>query len=64
MDKPLARLTKGHRESIQIKEIRNENGDIQKIEFENRGNSKNHQILLQKPVLNTTGESGGNGHFF
>ena len=24
---------------------------------------KNHQILLHKPVLNTTGESGGNGHF-
>ena len=28
IDKPLARLTKGHRESIQINKIRNENGDI------------------------------------
>ena len=27
-DKPLARLTKGHRESIQINKIRNEKGDI------------------------------------
>ena len=27
-DKPLARLTRGHRESILIKKIRNENGDI------------------------------------
>ena len=28
IDKPLARLTKGHRESIQINKIRNEKGDI------------------------------------
>ena len=28
IDKPLARLTKGHRESIQINKSRNENGDI------------------------------------
>jgi hypothetical protein len=27
-DKPLAKLTKGHRDSIQINKIRNENGDI------------------------------------
>jgi hypothetical protein len=26
--KPLAKLTKGHRESIKIKKIRNEKGDI------------------------------------
>ena len=28
MDKPLARLTRGHRDSIQINKIRNEKGDI------------------------------------
>jgi hypothetical protein len=30
IDKPLARLTTGHRESILIKKIRNEKGDITK----------------------------------
>jgi hypothetical protein len=28
IDKPLARLTKGHRDSVQINKIRNEKGDI------------------------------------
>jgi hypothetical protein len=28
IDKPLARFTKGHRDSILINKIRNENGDI------------------------------------
>ena len=28
IDKPLAKLTKGHRDSIQIYKIRNEKGDI------------------------------------
>ena len=28
IDKPLARLTRGHRDSILIKKIRNEKGDI------------------------------------
>jgi hypothetical protein len=28
IDKPLARLTREHRDSIQIKKIRNEKGDI------------------------------------
>jgi hypothetical protein len=28
IDKPLARLTKGHRDSILINQIRNEKGDI------------------------------------
>jgi hypothetical protein len=28
IDKPLARLTRGHRESILINKIRNEKGDI------------------------------------
>jgi len=32
IDKPLARLTRGHRECIQINKIRNENGDITESE--------------------------------
>jgi hypothetical protein len=28
IDKPLARLSRGHRESIQVNKIRNGNGDI------------------------------------
>ena len=28
MDKPLAKLTRGHRDSIQINKIRNDKGDI------------------------------------
>ena len=60
IDKPLGRLTKGHRESLQINKIRNEKGDI-RTEIEEI--QKNHQILLQKPVLNTTGETEGNGQF-
>ena len=59
IDKSLPRLTKGHRDSISNK-IRNEKGDI-KTETEEI--QKNHKILLQKPVLNTIGESGGNGQF-
>ena len=59
-DEPLARLTREHRDSIQIYKIRNEKGDIT---TETEEIQKNHQILLQKPVLNTTGESGGNGQF-
>ena len=47
IDKLLARLTRAYRDSIQIKKIRNEKGDI------SQRNPKNHQILLQK--LNKTG---------
>jgi hypothetical protein len=35
IDKPLARLTRGHRDSILINKIRNEKGDIDPEEFEN-----------------------------
>ena len=59
-DKPLAKLTKGQRDSIQINKIRNEKGDIT---TETEEIEKNHQILLQKLIFNTTGESGGNGQF-
>jgi hypothetical protein len=44
IDKPLARLTRGHRDSILINKIRNEKGDItmETVEIQNT-----HQILLQ-----------------
>ena len=54
ISKPLARLTGGHRDSIQINKIRNEKGDIT---TETEEIQKNHQILLQKPILSKTGKS-------
>jgi hypothetical protein len=52
--KPLAKLSKGNRDSIQINKIRNEKGDIiteiEKIQ-------KNHQNLLKKAILHKTGNS-------
>jgi hypothetical protein len=49
IDKSLAQLTRGHRDSIQINKIRDEKGDktTETIEI-----LKNHQILLQKFILN------------
>jgi hypothetical protein len=52
--KPLAKLTKGPRGCIQINKFRNEKGDII---TETEEIFKNHQILLQKPILNKTGKS-------
>jgi hypothetical protein len=52
IDKPLARLTRRHRDSILINKIINEKGDIT---TESEEIKKNHQILLQKPILNKTG---------
>jgi len=46
----LERLTRGHRDSIQISEIRNEKGDI----TTEARKLKISSILLQKPVLNNT----------
>ena len=43
IEKPLARLIRGHRDSFQINKIRNENGDIT---TETVKIQKNHQILL------------------
>ena len=60
MYEPLARLTRGNRDSIQINKIRNEKGDITTKTEETQ---KNHQILIQKPIFNKTGKSGRNGHF-
>jgi len=47
-------------ECIQINKIRNEKGHIT---TESEDIKKNHQILLQKPISNKTGESGGNRQF-
>jgi hypothetical protein len=44
IDKPLAKLTTGKRDSILINKIRNEKGDIT---TESEEIQKNHQILLQ-----------------
>jgi hypothetical protein len=44
IDKHLARLTRGHRDSILISKIRNEGGDIR---TETEEIQKNHQILLK-----------------
>ena len=41
VDKPLTRLTRGHRDSIQINKIRNEKGDVT---TETKEILKNHQI--------------------
>ena len=58
IDKSLARLTRGHGDSIQINKIRNEKGD----KTTGTGNSKkNHQILLQEFILNKVWKSGWNG---
>jgi hypothetical protein len=43
IDKPLLRLIRGHRHSILIKKIRNEEGDIT---TDPEKNPKHHQILL------------------
>ena len=52
IDKPLARFTRGHRDSIPVNIIRNEKGDITTDPEEVQ---KHHQILLQKAILNKSG---------
>ena len=59
IDKPLARLTKRHRDSIQINQIRNEGVGNNR----NWGNSKYHQNLQQNPIFNKIRKSGWNGSF-
>jgi hypothetical protein len=54
IDKPLASLTRGHRESIQINEIRNGKIDIT---TETEDVQKKYEILLQKPIVDKTGKS-------
>ena len=58
-DKSLVNLSRGHRDSKQIK-IWNEKGDTT---TETEEILKNQQIPLQKPILNTTGKYGWNGQF-
>jgi hypothetical protein len=53
-EKPLAKLTKGPRSSIQINKIKNEKGDIT---TEREEIQKNHQSLPQKPILNKSEKS-------
>ena len=55
IDKPLARLTRGHRESILNNKIRNEKGNIT---TDPEKNPKHHQILLQKAILNKNAKPG------
>jgi hypothetical protein len=55
IDKPLARLTRGHRDRIKLNKIRSEKGDIT---METEEILKNHQILLQTSIFNKTGKSG------
>jgi hypothetical protein len=54
-DNPLANLTEGHRDSIQINKIRREKENITTEPEEIK--KKNHQILLQKPTLKEIGKS-------
>jgi hypothetical protein len=56
-DKPLAKISKGLRGSIQINKIRNKTGDIT-TETEN---SKKESDFTTKPTLNKTGKSTWNG---
>ena len=65
IDKPLARLTRGHRDSTLINKTRNQKGGIT---TETEVIQKNPQILLKiktknKPILNKTGKSWSNGQF-
>jgi hypothetical protein len=55
IDKPSARLSRGHREIILINKIRNEKREIT---TDTEKNPKHNQILLQKAILNKTDETG------
>jgi hypothetical protein len=52
VDKPLDRITRGHRNHILINKTRNKKGDVT---TENEEIQKNHQILQQKPIFNKIG---------
>ena len=53
IDKPLHKLTSGHRDRIQINKIRNEKGDIQQI----LRKFKKSSDPITKPILKKTGKS-------
>jgi len=48
VDQPLLRLTRGHRDNLQINKVRNENGDITTETEEIK--KKIHQILYYKSL--------------
>ena len=60
IDKPLVRLTRGHRDNIQINKIKNENWYIT---MEAEEILKKDQILVEKPILIKTGKSSWNGWY-
>jgi hypothetical protein len=55
IDGSLAKLTRGHRDSILINKFRNEKRDLTTDPEEIQ---KYHQTLLQKAILNKTGKPG------
>ena len=58
IDKPLGRLTRGHRDSILINKIRNEKGDITTDPEEIQNTIRSS---YKKAILNKTGKPGRNG---
>jgi hypothetical protein len=60
INKPLARLTRGHRDSIQISKIRNEKGDISTETWKFK---KIIRSCSKSQILIKTGKSGLNGQF-
>ena len=55
IDKPLAKLTRGYRDSIQIRKNRNEKGDIT---TDNEEIQRIIRSYYKKPILNKSGKSG------
>jgi len=51
IDKPLARLTRGNREDVQINKIRNEKGDITKESEEIQKNIRSYYKCLYSTKL-------------
>jgi hypothetical protein len=56
IDKPLARLTRGHRDSIQINKIRNEKGDITTETIEIQKIIRSYYKSLYSPKLENLDE--------
>ena len=57
IDKTLARLTRGHRDSILINKIRNEKGDTTTESEEIQKNTRSYYKLYY-PILKKTGKPG------
>ena len=54
IDRPLAKLTKGHKDNMQINKVKNEKGNMTTEVEEIKKKKKKHQILLPKPLFNNT----------